>query len=169
MTTFTNFTPNQTSAFQFTPNLDGAAYTAIITWNVFGRRFYLNLYSLDGTLILCTALISSPTGISLGALTWANGLATGTTIAPHGYKIGSTVALTISGASPTAFNGLVNALITGPATFTYPIASNPGAATVFGTASYDINLIGGVPNQNGVPFSSTLVFRDASQQFETSP
>jgi len=64
---------------------------------------------------------------------------------------------------------LVNALITGPATFTYPIASNPGAATVFGTASYDINLIGGVPNQNGVPFSSTLVFRDASQQFETSP
>ena len=28
MTTFTNFTPNQTSAFQFTTNLDGAAHTA---------------------------------------------------------------------------------------------------------------------------------------------
>ena len=59
MTTFP-FTPSSTQPFEFQPTLDGVQYTALVTWNIFGRRYYLNIYQLDGTRVLTTALIGSP-------------------------------------------------------------------------------------------------------------
>ncbi len=169
MTTYTNFTPSTSTAFQFQPTLDGQVYNAIITWSIFGQRYYLNLYALDGTLILCTALIGSPTGFELSSLTWNQGVVTAATTIPHGLKIGTVVSLTIAGVTPAAYNGLIQAVITGPQSFTYKLTSDPGAVTIFGATNYNINLIGGVPNVNGVPFQSTLVFRQQSQQFEQTP
>jgi hypothetical protein len=168
MTTFTNFVPTTVSPFLFSPELDGEVYSAVITWSLFGQRFYLNLYAPDGSLTCCRAVVGSPTGIALQALSWANGRAIATTVNPHGYKIGSTVGLTISGCSPDAFNGLVPCLITGPSAFSWPIAADPGAATVLGMVAYNINLIGGLLDVNGDPFTSTLVFREQANQFETS-
>jgi hypothetical protein len=56
------FAPSAAAPQQFTVTLDGAQYTAIITWNLFGARWYLNLYTLQGQsqpqLILCRALTS---------------------------------------------------------------------------------------------------------------
>lgn len=60
MATVFPFTPSATSPFQFQPKLDGVQYTAIVTWSLFGRRYYLNLYQLDGTLVLATAMVGSP-------------------------------------------------------------------------------------------------------------
>jgi len=85
-----------------------------------------------------------------------------TTQAPHGYKIARVVTLTISGASPDGYNGTFPCLVTSPTTFTYSLAINPGMATVPGTASFNVNLVGGL-------FASSLVFRTANQQFEISP
>jgi hypothetical protein len=62
VTTLTDFVPSQSAPFQFQPTLDGQVYSAVVTWNLFGRRFYLNLSSLDGTLVVCKALVGSPDG-----------------------------------------------------------------------------------------------------------
>jgi len=59
-TTYVDFNPSLTSNFIFQPTLDGNVYTAIVNWNVFGQRYYLNLYDLSGNLVLCIALIESP-------------------------------------------------------------------------------------------------------------
>ena len=54
------FLPSATQPFEFQPTLDGIQYTAFVKWNVFGRRYYLELYQLDGARVLTTALIGSP-------------------------------------------------------------------------------------------------------------
>ena len=163
MTTVTNFAPTVRAPFQFQATLDGVIYTVIVTWNLFGRRWYVNVYAPDGSLALSTALVGSPTGVTLQSLSWAAGKVTAVAVVPHGYKVGTTVQLTISGASPDAYNGKVQAFITGAATFTYPVAADPGPATQFGAASYNIDLVGGHFD------TSTMVFRQAANQFEVSP
>ena len=168
-TTFFNFTPSSAAPFQFQPVLDGQPYSATVPWLLFGRRYYLNLFALDGTQILLTGLNGSPIGIQIGSLSWANGTVSATTIAPHGYKTARSIMLTIAGCAPNAYNGLVKALITGPSSFSWPLAINPGPASVFGNANYDINLIGGVEKEDGTFFSSTLVFRAQNSQFEVNP
>lgn len=71
MTTVVQFQPSTTNAFQFQPTLDGDIYTCIVTWNLYGQRFYINVIGLDGTLIFTLALIGSlpapDPGISLTA------------------------------------------------------------------------------------------------------
>lgn len=168
MATF-DFAPSSAAPFQFQPVLDGNPYTATVPWVLFGARYYLNLVASDGTPIIYTAIPGSPTGLDLQALSWANGRALATVATPHGYKTGRIISLTVAGCSPAAYNGAVEALITGPSTFSYALAANPGPATAFGRASYDINMLAGVPNENGDIFTSTLVFREASQQFEVNP
>jgi hypothetical protein len=167
-TTIFPFTPSSTVQFAFQPVLDGNSYNASVPSLLFGNRYYLNLVAADGTPIIYTALIGSPTGIPIASLSWANAIVTATTETPHGYRIASTVELTIVGCTPDAYNGSVQVLITGPSTFSYLLASNPGSATVFGTANYDINLIGGVPKEDGTFFASTLVFRVPASQFEVT-
>lgn len=60
MTTFVPFTPTPTQAFQFTVTLDGEQYNLITTWSLYGRRWYFNLYTLQGVLFLSAALVGSP-------------------------------------------------------------------------------------------------------------
>lgn len=60
MTTYA-FSPSPTAPFQFQPTLDGATYNCVVTWNIFGNRYYVNCYNLSGTLVFCLPLISSPT------------------------------------------------------------------------------------------------------------
>lgn len=158
-----------TQPFQFNPTLDGQVYTGIVTWSLFGKRLYLNLYALDGTPIICTAIAGSPTPVGIASLSWLRGFATATLLERHGYRVGSTVPLTVSGCTPDGYNGIVEATATDPMTIQYAVATDPGQATLLGAAGYDLNLIGGVPNIAGTPFTSTLVFRQAALQFEVSP
>lgn len=71
MTTVIQFQPSALTAFQFQPTLDGDIYAAIVTWNLYGQRYYVNLSALDGTLIFAIPLIGSlpapDSGISLTA------------------------------------------------------------------------------------------------------
>ncbi len=59
------FIPSTNAPFQFQPTLDGQQYTVIVTWSLFGRRFYVNVYKLDGTLIVCRAMVGSPNGYDI--------------------------------------------------------------------------------------------------------
>jgi hypothetical protein len=60
MTTYIPFTPSVSSVPQFQVTLDGYIYTALCTWNLYGARYYLNIVTLQGTLVCSVALIASP-------------------------------------------------------------------------------------------------------------
>lgn len=162
MTTLIPFTPSSGGPFQFQPILDGNTYTAFVTSNLSGNRYYVNLYDLNGNWIFTLPLIGSDAALTLASLTWAIGVVTATTELEHGYAVGSTIKLTISGAVADSYNGTVLALITGPMTFTYPIPTVLDDATIPGTVNYNINMAAGY-------FQSTMVFRQAAQTFEISP
>jgi hypothetical protein len=166
MTTFFDFVPTSAGPFQFQPTLDGQVYTGIVTWNVFGRRYYLNLYDLSGALVFCMPLIGSPSGFPLQSLSWAAGIVTATTedgALTGEHNVGETVDLTIQGATPGGFNGSVAALITGGSTFTYAVAADPGPTVYPGNANQIINLV------EGYFSTSTLVYRAANKQIEVTP
>lgn len=55
-----NFAPSNTSNFQFKATLDGQNYNCFVRWNIFGQRYYINIYSLQNKLIESLPLISSP-------------------------------------------------------------------------------------------------------------
>ena len=160
--TYFPFTPVPNSNFVFQPTLDGDVYNCVVTWNFAAQRYYLNIYNLDGTLIVSRAMVGSPLGINLSALSWANGIVTATMNEPIIYRIGSSVQYTVAGSIPDAYNGAVIGYVTSETTFTYPLAADPGAATTLGNAAQNISLTAGY-------FSSTLIYRIANQQFEVSP
>lgn len=161
MTTF-DFSPTTTAAFQFQPTFDGAVYNVIIPWSLFGRRYYVACYSLDGNLVFLVPLTGSPTGVAVQALEWKRGNVIVTSATPHGFKPGQTTEITISGCVPPAYNGKFKVLAVDPVTLSYPLASNPGQATTLGHADQNESLTAGY-------FDSTLVYRTANRQFEVSP
>lgn len=169
MTQYFPFASSSTSVFSFSPTLDSEIYNATVPWLLFGRRYYLSLQALDGTQIWYGAVVGSPSAFDLASLAWAHGRAIATTTTPHGLRPTETVALTVAACAPAAFNGLVEAFVTGPSSLSWPLDTDPGQVTALGRASQDLNLIGGVPNGLGGYFSSTLVFRTASQTFEVNP
>lgn len=163
MTTITPFTPSTTAAFQFQPVLDGETYNAIITWNVYGQRYYISVYDLNGNLIFNLPLVGSPDGLQIQTMAWAAGVVTAVVQTPHGLPIGSTTVISISGSTPDAYNGTFSVLVTSPNAFSYQLVDDPGLDTAAGTAFKNVNLAGGYFE------TSTLVFRNTSQQFEVNP
>jgi hypothetical protein len=57
--TYVNFQPSNTSPFIFSAVLDGVQYNISVTWN------FVNIYSQEGTLILCAPMVGSPTGYDI--------------------------------------------------------------------------------------------------------
>lgn len=76
------------------------------------------------------------TGVSNGvsSLSWSGGTVTVTTPAAHG-SVG-TITATLSGCTPAAYNGTYTFTVTGATTYTYPLAADPGTATVIGTYTH---------------------------------
>ena len=69
---------------------------------------------------------------TITAMTWASGVVT-VSVAAHGYVTGNVI--TIAGVTPTGYNGTYAITVTGTGTFTFALASNPGAVTVQGTST----------------------------------
>lgn len=162
MTTYP-FTPSTLSNFQFGPTLDGSQYNAVVVWNVFGQRYYLNVYSLEGALVCSLPMVGSPEAIPLASLDWANGIVVAQTSAPHGFTVGSKVTVTIAGCAPTTYNGLIEALVLNTTLFQYDVASNPGSVATLGTVAYQINLVGAFFD------SSILIYNPQANQIEVNP
>lgn len=167
MTTVIAFAPSPLTPFEFQATLDGQVCTVRITSNLFGQRWYINVKRLDGTLILARALVGSPAAKQLALLMWnaTRGLVSAVTAAPHGFVSGSAVDLIIAGNTPATFDGAFRCDVTGPSSFAYPLAADPGAdaATILGTADWRIDLV------EGYFTTSSLVFRQDAQQFEIAP
>jgi len=60
VTDIIRFTPSTTSNFQFQVTLDGSQYNVIVNWNIYGQRYYVNIYDVNNTLVVCLPLIGSP-------------------------------------------------------------------------------------------------------------
>ncbi len=59
-TTYYDFNPSNTAPTQFQPTLDGQVYTVLVSWNLFGQRWYATCYDLAGNLQFNLPLIGSP-------------------------------------------------------------------------------------------------------------
>jgi hypothetical protein len=70
--------------------------------------------------------------------TWAAGTVTCIVTAPIPGPpvVGDSFTLVLSGFTPAAYNGRVQATVTAPNTFTYPLATGPGAVTIEGIATW---------------------------------
>lgn len=65
MTTYIAFQPSLQTPFQFQATFDGAIYTVVCTWNLFGQRFYINVYDTSNNLIVCRPQVGSPATYNL--------------------------------------------------------------------------------------------------------
>lgn len=162
MTTLYTFQPSPAVAPTFQPTLDGVQYTVTVLWSLFGQRYYVRCTTLTGQLVFMLPLIGSATGVAVETVAWEPNTVTVTMAAPHNYPIGALVNLTFDGFTPSTFNGTFSCLITSPTQFTYTQSANPGALAATGLVEYNISLAAGY-------FNSTLVYREANQQFEVSP
>ena len=114
MTTFP-FNPSPLQNVTFNPTLGNNSYVATVTWNVFGQRWYLNLFDSLGNLLIETAVVSSQDPQTIESMAWAENEVTVTTTVPHGLPLGSSAELYLSGNSPDAYNGLYQIIdVTGP-------------------------------------------------------
>jgi len=58
--TVVQFTPSKVSNFQFQATFDGAIYNVIVTYNIYGQRYYVNIYDTSNVRIITLPLIGSP-------------------------------------------------------------------------------------------------------------
>ena len=54
------FTPSSVSNFQFSDTFDNTTCTIVVSWNIAGQRYYINMYDNSNALIVCMPLIGSP-------------------------------------------------------------------------------------------------------------
>lgn len=102
--------------------------------------------------------IITRTAQTITSITNSGTLATLTTTAPHLRYTGETI--TVSGATPAAYNGTFVITVTGANTFTYTMLSNPGGpATVVGSYTVDASFLTITTNLIGVP--SDITFGDS--------
>lgn len=64
-TTYIDFVPSTASPFQFQATLDGNLYNCVATWNLMSQSYFLNVYALSGSLVICTAMVGSPIGYNI--------------------------------------------------------------------------------------------------------
>jgi len=120
---------------------------------------------------------STVAGQTISSITYITTTATLTTSTAHGLTTGNVV--TITGATPAAYNGTFVITVTGTTTFTYTMASNPGAnATVVGSyVSGSWGQIGGVTGlvaggvvyENGQTISSNYTMTTGNNGVTAGP
>lgn len=54
------FNPTTSANFQFNATFDGSSYSVVVTYNIYGERYYVNIYDTTNQLIVCLPLIGSP-------------------------------------------------------------------------------------------------------------
>jgi hypothetical protein len=114
----------------------------------------------------------TPAALPIAAMTWSGSVVTvtistintGTAAILPGFMnpgwtaTNSTFLVTISGATPSGYNGTYTATVTSDGTFTFPLVSNPGTATVKGTYTVSGSATGATANLNwyGNPLVGTI-------------
>jgi hypothetical protein len=123
-----------------------------------GGKYLIACNGVDPTIVYdgtsWFSLASTSTAATISTITRVGTLATLTTATAHGLVTGNQV--TISGATPSAFNGTFVITVTGANTFTYTMASTPGSnATVVGTYT-----VLGITGVNSNTFVNVNLFKN---------
>lgn len=116
------------------------------------------VYANDGAAI--TEITRQAAGQSIASITRVGTTATLTTATAHGLSSGASV--TVSGASPSQYNGTYSITVTGATTFTYTMASDPGAsASPVGLYSYTSNFSGNADDRCKIfVFNGILIYNN---------
>ena len=124
-----------------------------------GGNFLVACNGTDPTLIYdgtnWIKMATTGTAASITSITHVGAVATLTTATVHGLVTGNEV--TISGASPSAYNGTFVVTVTGTSTFTYTMGSTP-ATNAITVGSYLVNY--GVTGVNPNTFVSVNLFKN---------
>ncbi len=139
------FTTLPRGPLNFSVVMDGANYSAAVSWNIQGQRWFLTLTDRFGVRLTTVAVVESAQFKSIESLSW-NGLAqrvTATMSAPHGFPLGSIVEQTIRGAVPDSLNGVWEMNVDSPTTLSFAIANDPGSISAPGSYGRNINLVDG--------------------------
>lgn len=172
MTTYIPFVPSNTQAPSYNVTLDGNSYFLVVTWNVSAQRYYINIYSTDGTWVCTVPLTETAIGRPIQSMYYDTnqraifGSFQVEAITPVvGTAIwrpqGQIVQYTFDGFTPDTLNGEVDCLRTGFGEFMYSLATNPGPISVLGNGSRYMNMA------EGYFETSTLIYRQ--NQFEVNP
>jgi len=60
-----NFNPSPKSNFTFNVTMDNVKYNCICSWNMFGQRYYISMFNVNGLRIFTLPIISSPQGYNI--------------------------------------------------------------------------------------------------------
>ncbi len=97
-------------------------------------------------------------GTPITAANWANTAGGTVTItAANNYQVGNEV--NIAGVSPAGYDGLFQIVAANSTSFTYALASNPGAATVTGAYAVSLNTVDSVAYEGVGTYVGNEVFR----------
>jgi len=129
---------NVTNAAITVPNATTFTYTLPVapTTNAIAQGAFSTIKAAEIAQLWREIPVTAATVVprTITSITSTTALATLTTAAPHGLTTGDTVI--VSGATPAAYNGSYVITVTGPSTFTYTMASSPGAnASITGAYS----------------------------------
>lgn len=98
--------------------------------SVGGTTLPAGTYQYCGNLAAVNAIAA--TSYAITSLAWSTGTVTATVASGVLPTVGSTFTTTISGATPSGYNGTYVATVASSTTFTYAVTSNPGTETVAG-------------------------------------
>ena len=114
----------------------GATFPILVATDIGGITLYGN-YIVTSVLTSSTFTIASPNAptnvLTITSASWATGTVTigvsGSAIIPIGTSV------VVAGMTPAGYNGTVVVTASSAGSFSYALVSDPGAATVFGTAT----------------------------------
>jgi hypothetical protein len=162
--TYYPFKPSQVAAPRFQAVIDGVLTTVVVTWNVAAQRYYINVYTSTGALVVARAVVETARARPLNVFYYDNTQRAmiGILANPVWRPVGQIVNYTFEGFQPESLNHAQLVIRYGYHTgmFAYRINTNPGEVTVLGSVSRYANMLEGYANQ------TSLIFRN--NQFEVN-
>jgi hypothetical protein len=162
MTTYFQFLPNNRQAQSFSPTFDGNIYNVTILWNISAQRYFVNCKDLSGNLIFMIPLVGNINPFQILSLSYdvQNQRVIAEVDTQYYLRVGRVIYASVINCVPSQYNGTGFLYILSKNQIYYPLATNPGPATVLGVIEYYISLTKGY-------FQSTMIFRNG--YFEVNP
>jgi hypothetical protein len=162
MTTYFQFLPNNRKAQSFSPTFDGSIYNVTILWNISAQRYYVNCKDLSGNLIFMVPLVGNMNPFQILAMSYdaLNQRVIAQVNTQYYLRVGRVFNANVIGCVPSEYNGSGFLYVLSPNRIYYPLANDPGPATVLGVIDYLISMTKGY-------FQSTMIYRNG--YFEVNP